>query len=138
MTMFFTRHTGCAAGTPYALPRCSRHAALKPSVPRIGPPLLLTCSYTCLKGDLCGSVGTEMRLLEVYAMKDERTCGYAKWIDKPWQGRERSVIANLASKKEVLEKKLKEKDGDIEAVKEKQRMEKRMIAMEISCYPEIG
>ncbi|XP_048528139.1 uncharacterized protein LOC125507697 [Triticum urartu] len=32
MTMFFTRHTGCAAGTPYALPRCSRHAALKPSV----------------------------------------------------------------------------------------------------------
>ena len=48
------------------------------------------------------------------------------------------MIANLASKKEVLEKKLKEKDGDIEAVKEKQRMEKRMIAMEISCYPEIG
>uniref|UniRef100_A0A453D6K6 WAT1-related protein n=2 Tax=Aegilops tauschii subsp. strangulata TaxID=200361 RepID=A0A453D6K6_AEGTS len=30
---------------------------------------------------------------------DERTCGYDKWIDKPWQGRERSVIANLASKK---------------------------------------
>ena len=59
-------------------------------------------------------------------------------IDKPWQGRERIVIANLASKKEVLEKKLKEKDGDIEAVKEKRRTEKRMIAMEISCYPEIG
>ena len=39
------------------------------------------------------------------------------------------MIANLASKKEVLEKKLKEKDGGIEAVKEKQRMEKRSVAI---------
>ena len=40
------------------------------------------------------------------------------------------MIANLASKKEVLEKKLKEKDGDIEALKEKQRMEKRSVAIQ--------
>ena len=58
--------------------------------------------------------------------QDARTSGYVKWIDKPWQGRERSVIAELAKKNEVLEMKLVEIIGEIEAEKEKHKMEKKM------------
>ena len=60
-------------------------------------------------------------------LQDARTCGYFNWIDKPWEGREWTIIAELANKNEVLEKKIMQKDGQIEAEKEKRGPEKKMI-----------
>ena len=63
-----------------------------------------------------------------------RTVGYVKWIDKPLQGRERSVISELAKKNEVLEMKLVEIIGEIEAEKERHMMDLNSEqAIKLSC-----
>lgn len=66
-----------------------------------------------------------MRLIHVH---DFRACSYVQWIGPEWKGRERTVIYNLARKNKMLENQVDEKEAEKESMREKHKIEKKMVA----------
>lgn len=60
--------------------------------------------------------------------QDFRACQYVEWVDKPWEGRARTVIGELASKNLILENLINEKEAEKVAEKERHKMEKKLIS----------